>query len=130
MAAPPAPTPALLITSVGGPENQAMDCLASAWTSPNCETSQRLAVALAPASVIASTVRWAAASSMSLQTTVPPRRPSSMAKAAPMPLPAPVTTADAPRLALRLPSSLSSISQRTSVIARASCRAWVTKRAT
>lgn len=87
-------------------------------------------MAFAPRSVIASAVRWAAASSMSLQTTAPPRRPSSAAKAAPMPLPAPVTTADAPRLVFDLPSSLSNIAQPTSVTARASCKAWVMNRAT
>ena len=44
---------------------------------------------------------------MSLQTTVPPRRPSSTANAAPMPLPAPVTTARAPALVAFLCRSLS-----------------------
>ncbi len=48
-----------------------------------------------------------------------------------MPLPAPVTTADAPRLVFDLPSSLSSIAQRTPwAVARASCNAWATNRAT
>ncbi len=108
MAAPPAPTPALLITSVGGPPNQDCDRSASASTSSIRETSQRTAVALAPRSVIASTVFCAAASSMSLQTTAPPRRPSSTANAAPIPLPAPVTTADARWLVFGLPSTLSS----------------------
>jgi hypothetical protein len=46
-------------------------------------------------SAIALTVFWAPTSSMSLQTTRLPRRASSIANAAPMPLPAPVTTARA-----------------------------------
>ncbi len=71
---------------------------ASAYTSSNLVTSQWMATAFAPCSVIALDRLWAAASSMSLQTTAPPRRPSSTANAAPIPLPAPVTTADAPRL--------------------------------
>ena len=47
---------------------------------------------------MASAVVRAVVSSTSLQTTRPPRRASSMAKAAPMPLPAPVITAAASRL--------------------------------
>src|SRR5271166_4663353 len=108
MGAPPEPTPALLITSVGAAPNQDCDCSANALTSANCETSQRIAVAFAPVWVIVSTVLWAAASSMSLQTTAPPRRASSTANAAPIPLPAPVTTAAAPWLGFGLFSSLSS----------------------
>ena len=44
---------------------------------------------------MASAVARAAVSSMSLHTTRPPRRASSVANAAPMPLPAPVMTAAA-----------------------------------
>ena len=58
-------------------------------------TSQAIATASPPRSVIAVTVRFAATSSMSLQTTRLPRLASSMANAAPIPLPAPVTTARA-----------------------------------
>src|ERR1700740_2235562 len=108
-AAPPAPTPALLITRVGAAPNQDCDRSAKVQTSSNRDTSQRIAVAFAPRSVIASAVLGAADSSMSLQTPAPPRRASSTANAAPIPLPAPVTTADAPWLVvLDLLSSLSS----------------------
>src|SRR5246127_1359263 len=135
MAAPPAPTPALLITSVGGAENQDSDWSARAHTSSNRDTSQRIATALAPRSAIASTVSWAAASLTSLPTTGPPRRASSIANAAPMPLPAPVTTAEAPWLVVfdwfpSLPSG-PSISQLTSSArTRVSCNAWAMNRAT
>ena len=90
---PPAPTPALLITRVGGPSNQSWAVPASAVTSSSRETSQCAAVARPPRSMMASATRWAAGWSMSLHTTAPPRAPSSVANAAPMPLPAPVTTA-------------------------------------
>src|SRR5690625_4316619 len=92
---PPAPTPALLTTRVGGPSNQPWASVASFVTSATWDTSQRSAVARPPSAVIAAAVRSAPASSISLQTTAPPRRASSRANAAPMPLPAPVTTAAA-----------------------------------
>src|ERR1700743_1934269 len=83
MAAPPAPTPALLITRVGAALNQDCARSAKAQTSSNRDTSQ--------------------------PPTAPPRRASSTANAAPIPLPAPVTTADAPWLVVfDLLSSLSS----------------------
>src|ERR1700729_3170131 len=93
--APPDPTPALLITSVGAAPNQDCDCVANSWTSSNRVTSQVIATPSPPMSAIALTVLFAATSSMSLQTTRLPRRASSIANAAPMPLPAPVTTARA-----------------------------------
>ena len=95
MEAPPEPTPALLITSVGAPPNHDSDWAASSRTSSNRVTSHAIATASPPWSVIALTVFAAATSLMSLQTIRPPRRASSMANAAPIPLPAPVTTASA-----------------------------------
>src|SRR5271156_1508725 len=93
--APPEPTPALLITSVGASPNHDSDWTASSRTSSNFVTSQVIAIASPPLSVIALTVFAAVASLMSLPTTRPPRRASSVANAAPIPLPAPVTTASA-----------------------------------
>ena len=91
--APPAPTPALLTTKLGGPPNQLHASLARTCTSWIDETSHLAASALPPWSVIASAVPCAARSSMSLQTTLPPRAASSTANAWPIPLPEPVTTA-------------------------------------
>src|ERR1700731_68164 len=95
MEAPPEPTPALLITRVGAAPNHDSDWAASSRTSSNWDTSQRIATASPPLSVIALTVFAAVTSLMSLHTTRPPRRASSVANAAPIPLPGPVTTASA-----------------------------------
>src|SRR3954468_8692040 len=97
---PPAPTPALLITTVGGPPNQAVASLASCSTSSIRETSQRSAVASPPLATMPWAVACAEASSTSLHTTRPPRAASSAANAAPIPLPAPVMTAAASWLRL------------------------------
>src|ERR1700730_13720544 len=95
MGAPPEPTPALLITRVGAAPNHDSDWAASSWTSSNRDTSQAIATASPPLSVIVLTVFAAATSLTSLQTTRPLRRASSVANAVPIPLPAPVTTASA-----------------------------------
>jgi hypothetical protein len=100
MGVPPAPTPALLMTSVGGPLNQACASVANRCTSSIRVTSQHRASARPPSSAIASAVARAPFSSISLHTIRPPRRASSVANAAPMPLPAPVMTASASRLRL------------------------------
>src|SRR5258708_39031875 len=71
--APPDPTPALLITSVGAAPNQDCDCVANSWTSSNRVTSQVIATASPPLSAIALTVLFAATSAMTLQTTRMPR---------------------------------------------------------
>src|ERR1700722_5116346 len=98
--APPEPTPALLITSVGAAPNQDCDWVASSWTSLSLVTSQAITTASPALSVIVLTVLFAATSSMSLHTTRLPRRANSIANAAPIPLPAPVTTARALLLTL------------------------------
>jgi hypothetical protein len=100
MGVPPAATPALLMTSVGGPLNQACASVAIRCTSSIRVTSQRTGSALPPPPMIASAVVRAAFSSMSLHTIRPPRRANSVANAAPIPLPAPVMTAAASRLHL------------------------------
>ncbi|SKV36725.1 Uncharacterised protein [Mycobacteroides abscessus subsp. abscessus] len=91
---PPVPIPALLITRSAGCRSQLVATRAS---SPTCSyevTSQGTAWALPPPMM--STVSCARPTSISAQTTRPPRAASVCAKARPIPLPAPVTTALAP----------------------------------
>lgn len=73
--------------------------MAPSWTVPrqlffSFDTSHLANTARPPACVIAATVPWPPASFKSATTTAAPSRANNSAIARPMPLPAPVTTAD------------------------------------
>ncbi|MGC3972429.1 MAG: hypothetical protein QM775_35320 [Pirellulales bacterium] len=85
---------AALLTTTFSPPNSRTAASIAARHSASFETSVRANTARPPALRTASTVAWPPASFKSATTTAAPSLANNSAMARPMPLPAPVTTAD------------------------------------